>query len=71
MNIKNNGLFIEYNNLGELDEAMRLVCNCGHELYQHAFTTDYIATLTTSQCVMCGTVDNKFRCERFTYNDRK
>lgn len=69
MRITYSGLFIYYNNLKELDEAMHLVCSCGHELYQHAFTTNYRDMLTTSQCVMCGTANNKFKCEKFRYYD--
>ena len=60
---------IFYENLDNVD--FNALCNCGHELYRHAFTSDYQHHLYTSQCTVCGWTEDKDKkeipiCPHFT-----
>lgn len=69
MTIKVDGKIIYYENLDDLDKCFHLLCKCGHELYQHAFSSSHNGMIFVSQCVICGIVDGWFKCDGFKHND--
>lgn len=72
MDIQINGAAIVVGE-GEMQEALDLLCVCGHKLSQHAYVVSYYFpdqthhTLYSSQCVICmsNVETNIFDCPKF------